>query len=112
MRWDLPFLPSCRSSMPPVKSNVLRNGTVAGNVGQLQPIQMMRVCLVSGGVYKHPLASKVDVATALIRGLLLDLPPPLRGDAANLDFVFDDDAFQQAWLRLADDGGVNMQHNT
>jgi hypothetical protein len=35
----------------------------------LPPIEALRVCLVSGGVFRHPGATKLDVAAALVSGL-------------------------------------------
>lgn len=68
----------------------------------LPRIEVLRVCLLSGGVYKHPEAAKVEVATALVRGLLARLgdrtgrpEPPL-----TLDFAYDEDVFRRAWRDL------------
>eukprot|EP01047_Picozoa_sp_COSAG01_P062379 COSAG01_NODE_7924_length_2990_cov_3.113110_1_plen_383_part_00 len=35
----------------------------------LPPIEALRMCLVSGGVFRHPEATKFDVAAALVSGL-------------------------------------------
>mmetsp|Transcript_97403 Transcript_97403/g.275422 ORF Transcript_97403/g.275422 Transcript_97403/m.275422 type:complete len:557 (+) Transcript_97403:91-1761(+) len=65
----------------------------------LPRIDVLRVCLVSGGVYKHPAASKQDVAARLISGLVRDGEREL----PCLDFAWDDDAFQTAWRHLGFD---------
>jgi len=63
----------------------------------LPKIDIMRVCLLSGGVYKHPDASKVEVASSLIKGLAT-----LQSEAGFpiLDFAFDEDCFRIAWSEL------------
>jgi len=64
---------------------------------QLPRMELLRICLLSGGVYKHPAASKVEVASALIKGLISGSGGPLM---PVLDFAFDDDCFLQAWKEL------------
>lgn len=62
----------------------------------LPRIDILRMCLLSGGVYKHPEAGKVEVAKALIRGLL----QPAGQSGPILDFAFDEDCFRLAWEEL------------
>jgi len=69
---------------------------IAASEQRLPSIEILRVCLLSGGIYKHPDASKLEVAAALIKGLLsnsgLELP--------HLDFAWDEDVFRRAWHNL------------
>lgn len=60
-------------------------------------LEVLRVCLVSGGVYKHPQATKEEVAKALIKGLLLSFDPR---NSPTLDFAYDEDAFKKAYEDL------------
>merc|ERR1719343_386000 len=62
----------------------------------LPRIEILRCCLLSGGVYKHREASKVDVAESLIRGLL----KANIGNEFTLDFAYDEDVFFEAWKKL------------
>ena len=69
--------------------------TLAAPAGVMLPrIDVLRVCLLSGGVYKHTDASKVEVASALIQGLVACGAGPAM---PLLDFAFDEDCFQKAW---------------
>ena len=60
------------------------------------------MCLVSGGVYKHPGASKVEVAKALLTGLLSPDSP----EAPCLELAYDEDAFAEAFRGM----GRTVQH--
>lgn len=62
-------------------------------------IDVTRVCLVSGGVYKHPDASKEQVAAALLRGLAA--AHQAGGEhSPRCDFAWDDDVFKTAWEKM------------
>jgi len=71
---------------------------------KLPSIDVLRVCLLSGGAFKHPDASKVDVAMWLIKGLVSKHGRD--GASENrlpaLDFAWDDDVFRIAWQQLLD----------
>mmetsp|Transcript_66595 Transcript_66595/g.149536 ORF Transcript_66595/g.149536 Transcript_66595/m.149536 type:complete len:144 (+) Transcript_66595:96-527(+) len=65
--------------------------------------------LLSGGVYKHPKASKIDVGKALIRGLVGTNTSAASGGTTKenlsagaplLDFAWDEDVFRKAWREL------------
>lgn len=57
------------------------------------PIEEVRWCLVSGGVYRHSNVSKVDVARITIQGM-----KAARGaDGLVVTFGYDEDVFKQAW---------------
>jgi len=51
------------------------------------------MCLVSGGAYKHPQTNKVEVAAALLSGLLSPNSP----EAPCLEFAYDENAFAEAF---------------
>jgi len=57
------------------------------------PIEEVRWCLVSGGVYRHESVSKVDVARITIQGMRA-----ARGaDGLVVTFAYDEDVFKKAW---------------
>lgn len=57
------------------------------------PIEEVRWCLVSGGVYRHANVSKVDVARITIIGMRA-----ARGaDGLVVTFAYDEDVFKKAW---------------
>ena len=61
---------------------------------ELPSVNEVRWCLVSGGVYKHKDVSKLDVAEATIKGMMLA--------KANISvtMMYDDDVFKQAYKRI------------
>merc|ERR1711974_71134 len=59
---------------------------------QLPIIEEIRWCLVSGGVYRHGDASKVDVAKATLHGMMSAACGDLR-----VPFAYDDNCFLQAY---------------
>lgn len=66
---------------------------------QLPCIDIVQWCLVSGGVYRHPQSSKLDVAKATVEGLSrialsADCHPP------QIKFTYDEGVFEEA-VRLA-----------
>ena len=77
----------------------------------LPSMDILRVCLYCGGVYKHDDATKLDVAKAIISGFLGSPGSELRWFCSSpdpdtafascmLDFAFDKDVFREAWLQL------------
>jgi len=69
----------------------------SGVAASLPKIEVLRICLLSGGVYMHPKANKVEVAAAIVKGLVA------KGGGPNvpvLDFAFDEDSFAKAWVSL------------
>lgn len=57
----------------------------------LPPVEELRWCLVSGGVYRHDDVSKVDVAAATLRGMR-----SVKDTDLLVTFTYDDDAFRLA----------------
>eukprot|EP00927_Polykrikos_kofoidii_P015830 TRINITY_DN17091_c0_g1_i1.p1 TRINITY_DN17091_c0_g1~~TRINITY_DN17091_c0_g1_i1.p1 ORF type:complete len:156 (+),score=23.99 TRINITY_DN17091_c0_g1_i1:215-682(+) len=87
-----------------IASAVLQYNAAASGVQSTEPrIDVLRVSLLSGGVYKHPGATKLQVATALIRGLTAS-DHGVEGRLPRLDFAFDDDVFRIAWRELGLEG--------
>mmetsp|Transcript_18973 Transcript_18973/g.43063 ORF Transcript_18973/g.43063 Transcript_18973/m.43063 type:complete len:544 (-) Transcript_18973:226-1857(-) len=70
-------------------------------------IDVLRVCLLSGGVYKHPDATKQEVAGAMLRGLLGGHDGGAH--SPRFDFAFDEDAFQKAWGGMQQDRAMLRQ---
>ena len=70
---------------------------------QLPPLELLRICLLSGGVFRHPHCSTHDVATAIIRGLTSAGPDAAQPVA--LEFAYDHDVFRTAWASLHPSGG-------
>ena len=71
---------------------------------QLPPLELLRICLLSGGVFRHPHCSTHDVATAIIRGLTSAGPDAALQPVA-LEFAYDHDVFRTAWASLHPPGG-------
>lgn len=68
---------------------------------QMPRIEIVRICLLSGGIYMHPDVSKVRVAKSLIRGLVRQSHEDEDGDLRPcLDFAWDNDVFRAAWHQL------------
>mmetsp|Transcript_15672 Transcript_15672/g.28509 ORF Transcript_15672/g.28509 Transcript_15672/m.28509 type:complete len:659 (+) Transcript_15672:29-2005(+) len=63
----------------------------------LPPIEEVRWCLVSGGVYKHPDVTKLEVAAATLQGMLHATSADLR-----VKFSYDEDVFRLARLGQVD----------
>ena len=61
---------------------------------QLPFIDEVRWCLVSGGVYIHSSANKIDVASATLRGMRA-----VNGDTPVVTFTYDNDVFRLADLQ-------------
>merc|ERR1719433_1900405 len=59
-------------------------------------IEVLRVCLVSGGVFRHPSVSKAAVAEHLMCGLLESSTKA----SPMLDFAMDEGVFEAAWEQL------------
>lgn len=84
--------------------NTERSGVPDAPGEALPRIDVCRVCLVSGGVYRHPAVSKEEVAGALLRGLI-----GRHEKSTNLpcfNFAWDDDCFRNAWLQLTQEGAL------
>eukprot|EP00922_Rhytidocystis_sp_ex-Travisia-forbesii_P035145 GHVS01052180.1.p1 GENE.GHVS01052180.1~~GHVS01052180.1.p1 ORF type:complete len:189 (-),score=21.71 GHVS01052180.1:526-1068(-) len=71
----------------------------------LQKLNTCRVSLFSGGLFKHPNATKLDVAKAILSGLEDGYR---HGPAPRLNFVYDDDVFKQAWIEIT---GLDVYDN-
>jgi len=65
----------------------------------LPPLEELRWCLVSGGVYRHPDVSKVEVARATLRGMMQERSADVR-----VVFSYDEDVF-----RIACEGQLDWQ---
>lgn len=63
--------------------------------GRLPPVEEVRWCLVSGGVYKPPDATKEDVARATLKGIVAVQDRPL------VTFTYDEDCFRLAFEAMA-----------
>ncbi|CAD7940241.1 unnamed protein product [Amoebophrya sp. A120] len=63
---------------------------------ELPRIDRVRVCLVSGGIYKHPDVDKNDIARALMEGLYLN-PSAQVEHSPVFEFAYDEDAFKLAY---------------
>jgi hypothetical protein len=72
----------------------------------LPQIEMVRVCLLSGGVFRHPDATKLQLAKSLVTGLLRG-GTPWDGDRTlvpTLDFAWEADVFRTAYAALGHPG--------
>ena len=68
----------------------------------------MRLCLLGGGVFKHSGVDKLDVACALINGII-DAGLDARGP--KLFFAYDEGVFRLAWKdarRCATSGKIKL----
>ena len=64
-------------------------------------IRNVRWCLVSGGVYRHPACSKVDVAKATVRGMsLAEEAVEASGADLAVTLLYDEDCFRTALKEL------------
>ncbi|SBS96091.1 DNA/RNA-binding protein Alba 4, putative (ALBA4) [Plasmodium ovale curtisi] len=54
-----------------------------------------RICLFSGSLYKHPNASKLDVAKSILNGLAVGYR---HGPSPRLNFTYDENVFKDAWV--------------
>lgn len=66
------------------------------NVEETDKIKIIRICLVSGGRYKHVDATKIEVAKTLIIGLSL----PSYNNEVIYDFAYDENSFKTAYDQL------------
>jgi hypothetical protein len=77
---------------------MLRALSQHNSAGGAARLDVVRVCLISGGIFKHPQVEKHEVAGALFRGIS-------RGFSAahspRLEFAFDEDVFRLAYQSLA-----------
>jgi hypothetical protein len=62
------------------------------NKNEEKKIKVVRVNLISSGASKHTDATKVDVATAIIEGILSDFIPDI-----TYEFSYDEDSFKKAY---------------
>eukprot|EP00392_Amoebophrya_sp_AT5.2_P001329 g1331.t1 len=62
-------------------------------------IDLVRVCLVSGGIYKHPDVSKEDIASAIMEGLYLN-PSAQYEHTPVFEFAYDENVFKLAYDKL------------
>ncbi|KAF8821975.1 Dna/Rna-binding protein Alba 4 [Cardiosporidium cionae] len=83
----------------------VRRGTADKN-RQYDRISVCRVCLMSGGIYKHPMVSKKEIATCIVEGLASTYR---HGPAPRLNFAYDDDLFMNVWAELT---GRDMPKST
>merc|ERR1719336_1454188 len=77
-----------------IGSNMMRLVTDCNTRGKKKAkhkIEVLRVCLVSGGVFRHPGVSKVAVAEHLMCGMLEKCDARV---APALDFAMDDGVFE------------------
>jgi len=88
--------------------NLLQANVSNISAAVLPRIDTLQWCLVSGGVYRHPDTSKLDVALATVEGLLAGASGPAEGDPADGDpdgalprvrFAYDDGVFEEAMRR-------------
>ena len=67
-------------------------------------ITNVRWCLVSGGVYRHPSCSKVDVAKATVRGMsLAEDAVEASGSFIVVTLLYDEDCFRTALKELTEE---------
>ena len=78
--------------------NLTRTAGKTPTGARLPPIEELRWCLVSGGAYKHPKVTKVEVAKTTLRGMLSTSCQDLK-----ITFTYDDDCFLQAFAELHPD---------
>ena len=84
--------------------------------GKVTRIETLRVCLISGGLFRHRQVAKLDVAVALVKGisegfrcvcLFLSccdcLTTPSPSISPHLNFAYDEGVFEQAYTLLEDD---------
>jgi len=67
---------------------------------KLPQIEVVQFCLVSGGVYKHQEASKIDVAAATVAGLQAAAAVAKKGTVPLVRFAYDAGAFEDAVERV------------
>lgn len=60
-------------------------------------LELVRMCLISGGIFKHKSTTKDDVALAIVRGILKHWRPTV---SPRIDFAWDQNAFQNAVGKL------------
>lgn len=65
-------------------------------VRQHYRMNVCRICLFSGGIYKHSGVSKLDLAKAILNGLAKGYR---HGPSPRLNFAYDEDAFKEAWIK-------------
>mmetsp|Transcript_9351 Transcript_9351/g.29747 ORF Transcript_9351/g.29747 Transcript_9351/m.29747 type:complete len:334 (-) Transcript_9351:58-1059(-) len=73
----------------------------AGGAGSapLPHVEALQFCLVSGGAYRHPGASKLDVAIAIVRGLISGCSGGPAGASRTppaVQLAYDEDVFRKA----------------
>jgi len=93
------FLQAVRDTAANAISTVCEYNRLAlASTPPLPDIVVVRWCLVSGGIYKHPSTSKLDVATATIEGMLssADTVGPTTQGVPLVKFTYDEHAFEDA----------------
>nr|PVC51008.1 hypothetical protein MACL_00001866 [Theileria orientalis] len=71
------------------------NGTAKRETAKKLPrVTTCRLCLVSGGIYKHPEVTKLDVAKSLLNGVAEGYR---HGPTPRFNFAYDEDVFRVAW---------------
>ena len=70
---------------------------------QLPEIKEVRWCLVSGGSYRHPNATKVEVAKATIYGMM----DAERCEGVNVKMMYDENAFKKAYDEIVQELQIN-----
>lgn len=79
---------------------VLEYNTMCRHHLDLPHIEVLRMPLISGGVFRHPLVSKKDVAIALLRGVLEALQSGKDEVGLEVNFAYDEDSFKKAAMEL------------
>jgi len=87
------FLSACEYT----GANIARALTEHNAAHKSDTLEMVRMCLVSGGVFRHPETSKEDVAKAFIKGMSQEVEV---GKTPKIEFAYDEDVFQIAYLAL------------
>ena len=59
---------------------------------RLPPIQEIRWCLISGGVYRHPGVTNIEIVDATLQGIQAGPHASLK-----ITFLFDGDSFKLAY---------------
>mmetsp|Transcript_30146 Transcript_30146/g.47262 ORF Transcript_30146/g.47262 Transcript_30146/m.47262 type:complete len:308 (+) Transcript_30146:49-972(+) len=88
------FLEACKYA----GNNLMTALTLHNKAGTVPKIEVFRMCLVSGGIFKHPDTSKLEIAKAFIQGLSSSFDPDSSPD---IEFAYDEDAYKMAYEELA-----------
>eukprot|EP00401_Gymnodinium_catenatum_P077874 CAMPEP_0117520550 /NCGR_PEP_ID=MMETSP0784-20121206/33224_1 /TAXON_ID=39447 /ORGANISM="" /LENGTH=342 /DNA_ID=CAMNT_0005316543 /DNA_START=1 /DNA_END=1029 /DNA_ORIENTATION=+ len=91
------FLQAVEDMAANAMHTVCEYNLIAAVDGELPRVDTVQFCLVSGGVYRHPEASKFDVASATVVGLRSAVESFSSSEAAPVvRFAYDDHAFEDA----------------